>query len=39
MLTVLAGVAVRPMAFMPFGSVRSSRKTGSLVTIECPLPL
>ena len=38
-LTVLAGVAVRPMAFSPFGSVRSSRKTGSVVTIEWPLPL
>ena len=39
MLTVLAGVALRPIAFMPFGSVRSSRKTGSVVMIECPLPL
>ena len=39
MLTVVAGVAVRPIAFRPFGSVRSSRRIGSLVTIECPLPL
>src|SRR5689334_2413256 len=39
MLTVVAGVAVSPMARMPFGSVRSSRNTGSLVTMECPLPL
>ena len=38
-LTVVAGVAVRPIARSPFGSVRSSRNTGSLVTIECPLPL
>ena len=38
-LTVLAGVAVSPIARSPFGSVRSSRTIGSLVTIECPLPL
>ena len=38
-LTVVAGVAVSEIAFKPFGSVRSSRNTGSVVTIECPLPL
>ena len=38
-LTVVAGVAVNPIAFSPFGSVRSSRRIGSLVTIECPFPL
>src|SRR5688572_7371094 len=39
MLIVVTGVAVRPMAFIPFGSVMSSRKIGSLVTIEWPFPL
>ena len=39
MLTVLAGVAVSPMAGSPFGSVRSSRNTVSDVMIECPFPV
>ena len=38
MLIVLAGVAVSPIAFNPFGSVRSCRKIGSAMVIECPLP-
>src|SRR5688572_206815 len=39
-LTVLAGVAVSPIAFKPFGSVRSSRKIASrFVEMECPAPL
>jgi hypothetical protein len=39
-LTVLAGVAVSPIALSPFGSVRSSLKIASLlVEIECPAPL
>ncbi len=37
--TVVAGVAVSEIALSPFGKVRSVRKTGSVVTIECPLPL
>jgi hypothetical protein len=39
-LTVLAGVAVSPIALRPFGSVRSSRMIASFaVEIECPAPL
>jgi hypothetical protein len=35
----LTGVAVRPMAAIPPGSVKSSRWIGSEMVIECPLPL
>src|SRR5688572_22007163 len=38
--TVLAGVAVRPIALRPFGSVSSSRMIAWLaVEMECPAPL
>jgi hypothetical protein len=38
-LTVVAGVAVKLIAFSPLGKVRSAWNIGSVVTIECPLPL